>query len=129
MTPYACGEMSTLCNCKAPWRATLERPSPLSQFVRGPWSSARSQITRTRYSRGATLRRELRRHVLDEARILRRPSQTLTATLDDFREAVTKSSDLGPDARRVLGGEHPIVSMIERDLERGRLRKMLRPGM
>ena len=55
-----------------------------------------------------------------------------TATLDDFREAVTKLDDLAPTARRVLGGEHPIVFMIERDLERARvlcLRNMLRRGM
>ena len=56
-----------------------------------------------------------------------------TATLDDLREAVTKLEDLAPTARRVLGGEHPIVSMIERGLEQARgvlrLRKMLRQGI
>ena len=42
------------------------------------------------------------------------------ATLDDLCEAVTKLEDLAPTARRVLGGEHPIVSVIERGLEQAR---------
>ena len=42
------------------------------------------------------------------------------ATLGDQREAVTKVEELAPTARRVLGGEHPIVSVIERGLKQAR---------
>ena len=39
------------------------------------------------------------------------------ATLDDLREAVTELEDLAPTARRVLGGLHPIVPVIEGGLK------------
>ncbi len=38
------------------------------------------------------------------------------ATLDDLREAVTILEDSAPTARRVLGGQHPLVAAIEGDL-------------
>ena len=41
-------------------------------------------------------------------------------TLDDLREAVTKLEDLAPTARRVLGGLHPIVPVIEGGLKHAR---------
>ena len=43
-----------------------------------------------------------------------------SATLDDLREAVTKLEDLAPTARRILGGLHPIVPVIEGGLEHAR---------
>jgi len=42
------------------------------------------------------------------------------ATLDDLREAVTKLEDLAPTARRILGGLHPIVPVIEGGLKDAR---------
>ena len=36
-----------------------------------------------------------------------------SATLDDFREAVTTLEDTAPTARRVLGGAHPTTQGIE----------------
>ena len=39
------------------------------------------------------------------------------ATLDDIREAVTTLEDVAPSARRVLGGAHPLVSLVQRDLK------------
>ncbi len=42
------------------------------------------------------------------------------ATLDDIREAVTTLEDVAPSARRVLGGAHPLVSLVQRDLEGAR---------
>ena len=39
------------------------------------------------------------------------------ATLDDLREAVEKLEDVARTTRRVLGGAHPIVGSIERDLQ------------
>ena len=38
------------------------------------------------------------------------------ATLDDLREAVTTLEDAGRIARRVMGGAHPLVREIERNL-------------
>ena len=43
-----------------------------------------------------------------------------TATLDDLREAVSTLEDAGRIARRVLGGSHPLTSVIERDLQKSR---------
>ena len=43
-----------------------------------------------------------------------------SATLDDLREAVTTLEDDGTDARRVLGGAHPIAVDIEGDLRNAR---------
>ena len=43
-----------------------------------------------------------------------------SATLDDFREAVTTLEDAARTARRVLGGAHPITAGIERDLQMAR---------
>ena len=40
-----------------------------------------------------------------------------SATLDDFREAVTTLEDVGRIARRVLGGAHPITTSIEAGLQ------------
>ena len=42
------------------------------------------------------------------------------ATLDDLREAVTTLEDTARTARRVLGGAHPIVLAIEKDLQKSR---------
>ena len=39
------------------------------------------------------------------------------ATLDELREAVTMLEDTERTARRVLGGEHPIASVIEGNLQ------------
>ena len=41
-----------------------------------------------------------------------------SATLDDFREAVTMLENTEPTARRVMGGAHPLT--IELDLRRAR---------
>ena len=38
------------------------------------------------------------------------------ATLDDIREAVATLEETDRTARRVLGGAHPLVSTIERNL-------------
>ena len=38
------------------------------------------------------------------------------ATLDDLREAVTTLAEIGPIARRVFGGAHPLAAAIERHL-------------
>ena len=43
-----------------------------------------------------------------------------SATLDDFREAVTTLEDIARIARRVLGGEHPKTEGMERALRRAR---------
>ena len=40
------------------------------------------------------------------------------ATLDDLREAVTTLEETGRTARRVLGGDHPVVSKMEASLRR-----------
>ena len=42
------------------------------------------------------------------------------ATLDDLREAVTALEDLERIARRVLGGAHPLTTVIERALQNAR---------
>jgi len=42
------------------------------------------------------------------------------ATSDDLREAVTAIDDLGRDSRRVLGGAHPLTTVIEQDLSKAR---------
>ena len=42
------------------------------------------------------------------------------ATLDDLREAVTTFEDMERTARRVLGGAHPLVVDIERNLRKAR---------
>ena len=42
------------------------------------------------------------------------------ATLDDLREAVTTLEDTERIARRVLGGAHPMTSLIERQLRGAR---------
>ena len=38
------------------------------------------------------------------------------ATLDDLREAVAMMEEIKPTMRRVLGGKHPLVSILERHL-------------
>ena len=43
-----------------------------------------------------------------------------SATLDDFREALTTLEDAGRIARRVLGGAHPLTKAIELALQRSR---------
>ena len=43
-----------------------------------------------------------------------------SATLDNFREAVTTLEDVGRIARRVLGGEHPFVEITELRLRNAR---------
>ena len=42
------------------------------------------------------------------------------ATLDDLREAVTTLEEIGPIARRVLGGTHPTAKGIEHHLQNAR---------
>ena len=42
------------------------------------------------------------------------------ATLDNLREAVTTLEKIEPTARRVLGGAHPLIPAIERDLRKSR---------
>ena len=42
------------------------------------------------------------------------------ATLDDLREAVTTLEEIEPNARRVLGGAHPLTVAIEDDLREAR---------
>ena len=42
------------------------------------------------------------------------------ATLDDVREAVETLEDTARTARRVLGGAHPMVGKIERNLRESR---------
>ncbi len=42
------------------------------------------------------------------------------ATLDDLREAVTTIEDVERTARRVLGGAHPLTSVIEVELRLAR---------
>ena len=39
------------------------------------------------------------------------------ATLDDFRKAVTTLEDTERIARRVFGGEHPLTTEIEKNLQ------------
>ena len=39
------------------------------------------------------------------------------ATLDDFREAVTTFEENERTARRVFGGEHPLTTEIEKNLQ------------
>ena len=46
--------------------------------------------------------------------------QACGATLDDLREAVTTLAETKRTARRVLGGAHPLTSMIEQDLRNSR---------
>ena len=43
------------------------------------------------------------------------------ATLDDMREAVTTLEELERIARRVLGGAHPLTTIIEGDVRLMRL--------
>ena len=43
------------------------------------------------------------------------------ATLDDVREAVQTLEETAPVARRVLGGEHPVVQVLERSLLKSRV--------
>ena len=42
------------------------------------------------------------------------------ATRGDLREAVAELEDLEPTARRMLGGAHPLVVAIERNLDESR---------
>ena len=42
------------------------------------------------------------------------------ATFDDLREAVTTGEEIERIARRVLGGAHPLTSVIERHLRDAR---------
>ena len=42
------------------------------------------------------------------------------ATLDDLREAVNTLEDAGRIGRRVLGGAHPLKTLIERNLQKER---------
>ena len=42
------------------------------------------------------------------------------ATLDDLRQAVTTLEDVGRTARRVFGGQHPLVANIEQALRYSR---------
>jgi hypothetical protein len=42
------------------------------------------------------------------------------ATLDDLREAVTTLEDAERTARRVMGGEHPLTTVIEKSLQNAR---------
>ena len=42
------------------------------------------------------------------------------ATLDNLRAAVTTLEEIGPIARRVLGGAHPVTVGIERELLKSR---------
>ena len=42
------------------------------------------------------------------------------AMLDDLREAVTTLEEVGPIARRVLGGAHPLAVGIEETLQTAR---------
>ena len=42
------------------------------------------------------------------------------ATLDDLREAVAMMEEIKPTLRRVLGGTHPHVSLLERHLQKAR---------
>ena len=42
------------------------------------------------------------------------------ATLDDLREAVKTLAEMGPIARRVLGGAHPTTRGIEQHLRTAR---------
>ena len=50
------------------------------------------------------------------------------ATLDDVREAVTTLEDLAPNARRVLGGAHPLTGRIEIRLREARAALAARDG-
>ena len=43
-----------------------------------------------------------------------------SATLDNFREAVTTLEDVGRIARRVLGAKHPFVGLTELRLRNAR---------
>ena len=43
-----------------------------------------------------------------------------SATLDDFREAVTMLEETAPTARRVLGSAHPLTSSMELSLQDAR---------
>ena len=43
------------------------------------------------------------------------------ATLDDLREAVTTLEDTARIARRVLGGAHPLMAEIEKNLRKSRV--------
>ena len=42
------------------------------------------------------------------------------ATLDDLRAAVTTLEEIGPIARRVLGGAHPLTEGMEAELQNAR---------
>ena len=42
------------------------------------------------------------------------------ATLDDLREAVAMMEEIKPTMRRVLGGKHPLVSILEHHLRDSR---------
>ena len=42
------------------------------------------------------------------------------ATLDDLREAVAMMEEIKPTMRRVLGGTHPLVSILEHHLRESR---------
>ena len=50
------------------------------------------------------------------------------ATLDELREAVTTLEETEPTARRVLGGAHPITSVMEEDLRDARAALRAREG-
>ena len=50
------------------------------------------------------------------------------ATLDDLHEAVTTLEELERIARRVLGGQHPLMVLIENRLRNARTRLRFRAG-
>ena len=47
-------------------------------------------------------------------------------TLDDLREAVNTFEETVPTTRRVLGGAHPLVRVVEEDLRKARAALALR---
>ena len=51
------------------------------------------------------------------------------ATLDDLREAVTTLEDTARIARRVLGGEHPLTTGVEKTLGKSRAAYDARRGV
>ena len=50
------------------------------------------------------------------------------ATLDDFREAVNTLEETVPTTRRLLGGAHPLVRVVEEDLQKARAALRARGG-
>ena len=51
------------------------------------------------------------------------------STLDDLREAVTTLEDTARIARRVLGGEHPLTTGVEKTLGKSRAAYDARRGV